>query len=854
MTGINTLGQALDEKSLPNAIRWLFESNGYSVKGPLQIHGSEIDLMAEQKGGYGGLKVYIEATVQHVDVTKYGKDLTKLTLVSREPGTRCLIVSSTGFTVGVRERAAEAGIDTYTYDELYRSFGRFDTYIDKVMTDVELTELCEVYIEPTFDDQHGKDPVLKYVKDWIAGDAPGRWMIVVGEYGTGKTALTRALQRQLMEAHIADPRKPIPFRIELRSFNKQFDARSLLHHFLDENDLGHLNIDYVEALIASGSIVLLLDGYDEMAQYLTLRERRACLEAMSHLGSGGSKGILTSRPNYFTEAEELNVYEALYRQLETRVTLTGVDAIVRNEESRVDSILEKFIFERAERSLRDLSPEQTEELLSKRLKDDPHGKEVVLGLLSQITRHLDSGDSIALSGKPVIISYLLDVVEELKSDQEGLHQGRELGEWQIFTLIVDKLMLRDWRRTPDLMPAQRLRVLQDLAVLLARRENRHIEESAFRDFVKEALRDELRRREAQGIMDPGEMLFQDIRSSTMLTRTSGLRTGWLFSHNSLREFLLVQRLTHNYLHGAPPVLGVTISDAMQSFVRSMDIPSIEKLAGALGEAWPNRRRSKMNSSQMFSLLWPAVRKTTGADDVRGALARIVGEGLDISDARLTRISFSCEGAASCLAGLNASGAELSDVDLQNVDLSRSSFAGSMLEAVNFAGADLRKADFSGSVLLGASFVDAKVKGAIFLGLDRESSAIVLNSEGEEEELIGDRLIGSLRFSGATTDEVGAYFAYSPHRDFVVLLKVCRFLMEEGWRQRIGIEQKGSAVKNIPLARKLVQHFLSCGYLEVRNGGNALVRATPEGRAAFSKFVDQQEADEHIISALERHMR
>ena len=59
-----------------------------------------------------------------------------------------------------------------------------------------------------------------------------------------------------------------------------------------------------------------VDGYDEMAQYMHLRERRVCLEALAGLSAQGARGIITSRPNYFSETEELQLFELLYRDIE----------------------------------------------------------------------------------------------------------------------------------------------------------------------------------------------------------------------------------------------------------------------------------------------------------------------------------------------------------------------------------------------------------------------------------------------------------------------------------------------------------------------------------------------------------
>jgi predicted NACHT family NTPase len=174
---------------------------------------------------------------------------------------------------------------------------------------------------------------------------------VTGEYGTGKTALTKILQYRWLQEYKRNPALPIVFRIELRDFARQFDANGLLHHFLDKNDLGHVSLDFVRSLLQSGRIILLLDGYDEMAQYLHTRERRACLEALAELSAGGARGVLTSRPNYFSEGEELQVFEILYRSLSTAsygATLATTQLLER--ERRIDELLGQFI-NRFERTL-----------------------------------------------------------------------------------------------------------------------------------------------------------------------------------------------------------------------------------------------------------------------------------------------------------------------------------------------------------------------------------------------------------------------------------------------------------------------------------------------------------------------
>src|SRR5262249_53423083 len=153
------------------------------------------------------------------------------------------------------------------------------------------------------------------------------------------------------------------------------------------------------------------------AQYLHTRERRVCLEALAELSSGGARGILTSRPNYFSEAEELQVFEILYSAI-SQYHLTNQDRDLVEHEKHVDNLIESHILNRYERILKDLSPEQTEALVNRRLANDPKGRDVVLKILRRTFRGMDTSTSISLSGKPVIIAYLLQVVDELKEKSE----------------------------------------------------------------------------------------------------------------------------------------------------------------------------------------------------------------------------------------------------------------------------------------------------------------------------------------------------------------------------------------------------------------------------------------------------
>ncbi|MFJ8829202.1 NACHT domain-containing protein [Micromonospora aurantiaca] len=839
------------EHSLPAAVQWLFEANGYLVEGPIHHFGAEVDLVATQLAGFASAKVYIEVTVQYVDTAKYGKDLTKLDMFRNQPGAQRLIVSSKGFTPDVRERAAASGITTMTYEELFRNFEKCEPYINSVLRNGDtasgLAALDDVYEEPVFDDEMGQSTATAYLTDWARSPDSHRWLVVVGEYGTGKTALTRVLQRRWTRDYANGEGTAIPFRIELKDFSKQFDARGLLHHFLDRNELAHLPIQFVESMIAQGRVVLLLDGYDEMAQYLNVRERRACLEALTDLAQGGARGILTSRPNYFTEAEELRVFEALYKRIDHRYSrsTSALDRSIAEHERRVDEALDEFVMKRLERQLKDLDRTQAVRLVERHLKDDRAGAAVVVSILDRVFRTETSREAVSLSGKPVIASYLLEVVEELKKDPQAAGaENSVLSEYQIFELIIDKLMLRDYRRTTEILPGERKRFLQQLAIELTSNEQKVLKEPEFRKVVAREFKTKIKQRTADGVEDVGQALFDDLRSSTTLTRARGRDGfGWNFSHSTLREFLLVEELLDALIQEKPIAKRIPLTETMRLFVRSMPADRLEELIVSLSATW-HSRATLPGLDQVFSLAWQGIRRQGTDKDVRAVLQRITGLGLDLSHGAFQGLALDSQEKPVDLRGLNGAGSEFVESDFTGSDLSGASFAGAGLDGCILREASVRGANFVGSYMLDCDLTGIDCAGSDFRQLDRDSTAVVVIGD-KSVYLEKARLTGYLRFWGAQTDEVDLYNVVSNDQNFEIAAKIARHLAADTWCQRRGLEQRGASAKNVSYAKSFVKHLISIGYVQEKRGRADLVGATGPGKTAFINFTNNQQIDEAL---------
>lgn len=850
--------------SLPEAVSKLLRLNHYRVEGPVHVHGSEIDLVATSLTDPFAAKLYIEVTVEYVDTAKLGKDLTKLVMISKiDPTARTLIVSSTGFTVNVRERAEVANVMTRTYDELFKMFEKFEPYVDQFLGDghvaKELQDLSERYQPPHFDDSHGRSPALEWLDGWLDKSSGSEsWLIVVGEYGTGKTALTRMIQQRWLEAYKSDPERPIPLRIELGNFTRQFDAQGLLHHFLDHNGLSHLSIDFLWSLIRSGRVVLLLDGYDEMAQYLNQRERRECLKTLAELTSDGARGLLTSRPNYFSENEEFALFDHLYRGLELRSGYLEQEAEnLRVREAQIDSFIERSLLDRYERSLQDLTPTQTQELVREILRDQPKVADTVLSILDRVFRSTEEGASLALSGKPVIISYLVEVATSLQEDStKEVEALGYMSEWEVYTLVLDKLALRDLEQVGLVSVPDRRRFLQELALWLTRTGSTYCGENEFRALVAETFAYTLRRNQSGQRASEAEQLFEDLRRSGSLSRDTARSRGWRFSHNSLREFLVAERLLDDLKMKRPLVTSVPISDAMRAFVASRKATDIAELRDALTDSWASRHADEQPGAY-FTLLFDALNKNQRptSEPSWHALKEIAGDQPAANSAQLSFVALSTEKNPAYLESANFSSAELSRVSFDFANLRNALFNQALLDGVTFRSADLADASFKEALLFEVSFSDTDLSGVNFLGVDESISLLVddPSGEGARQLLSGNQALGYLRHMGAHTADLDPILVWVNHPKFAIVEKIASKLLEDSQRQRRGLVQRGVAAIDTRFARRFVDFLERERFVRSPGGRSEIVEVTQTGRNALGPVATRTGLDKRLVAFLEAEL-
>lgn len=204
----------------------------------------------------------------------------------------------------------------------YQELIDFRPYIQFLVKSYEKSNLARVYVDlgavrHTYDEREevkGTDrikPLDDYVDAWLRKRGGVRNHIsIVGESGTGKSSFCYHYAAKQARRWLVNPeRERLPLLFLLRDYSEVFNIENLVTTVLSCQQGIH-NITY-EAFMrfnADGKLLLIFDGFDEMAQRTGTRTAVENFWELARVVVPGSKVLLTSRTHYFRthhEAEAL---------------------------------------------------------------------------------------------------------------------------------------------------------------------------------------------------------------------------------------------------------------------------------------------------------------------------------------------------------------------------------------------------------------------------------------------------------------------------------------------------------------------------------------------------------------------
>jgi WD40 repeat protein len=211
-----------------------------------------------------------------------------------------------------------------TFDELIDQDADFEPYLTWLEDEVIKRGIDRKYVSLACDKEE-IDPVTQhsiatskygeaegwiegYIKQWLSDDSKEH-VSILGEFGTGKTWFSfhyawdclRAY-KEAKEQGLERPR--LPLVIALRDYNKALKVESVLSDlFFNKHDI-RLNSSVFDCLNQMGKLVIIFDGFDEMADKVDRQKMINNFWELARVVCPGSKVILTSRTEHFPHDRE----------------------------------------------------------------------------------------------------------------------------------------------------------------------------------------------------------------------------------------------------------------------------------------------------------------------------------------------------------------------------------------------------------------------------------------------------------------------------------------------------------------------------------------------------------------------
>ncbi|MBW4633249.1 MAG: NACHT domain-containing protein [Iphinoe sp. HA4291-MV1] len=337
------------------------------------------------------------------------------------------------------EKEENRHLDCYTFDELIDQDADFSDYLDWLEAEVKRREIDQKYVplactKEEFDSVSKRRIGVSHYDErdgWIDGyldvwlDDPAKEHIsILGEFGTGKTWFAFhyawiALQRYRDAQKRGVERPRLPLIITLRDYAKALNVENVLAGFFFTQHNIRLNSEVFDQLNSMGKLLLIFDGFDEMAAKCDRQQMINNFWELAKVVVPGAKVILTCRTEHFPEAKEGRALLNAELQAST-ANLTG-------ETPQFEVLeLEKFNDEQIRRVL----SFQAESTTVEQVMDNPHlldlaRRPVMTELILEALPDIEAG-------KPVDMSrvYLYAVRRKME---------RDIKAERTFTSLADKL-------------------------------------------------------------------------------------------------------------------------------------------------------------------------------------------------------------------------------------------------------------------------------------------------------------------------------------------------------------------------------------------------------------------------------
>ncbi|MGW5428960.1 WD40 domain-containing protein [Streptomyces sp. NPDC004059] len=484
----------------------------------------------------------------------------------------------------------------------------------------------------------------------------GRFLLLLGDFGHGKTFALRELARRVP----AELPHLVPLLIELHALDRAYSFEGLVAAHLAAHGVDNIDLRAFRYMLQQGRIVLLFDGFDELVNQVTYDRAAERLQVLLDSAVDSAKIVVSSRTQHFRSQGQV-------------LTALG---------ERVGLLPHRRVL-----AVQEFSPRQIRAYLVNRYDGDERTADHRLRLLDAIP------DLLALCRNPRLLGFVADLDDDRLRAVAGA--GRALSPAGLYEEVLTAWLNFEVQRgsgSPGRAPGLSLDQLWDAVTALALRLWESGQDSLRLDELTDVAET------LTGLADARLSVPQTahaIGSGSLLVRSEdGV---FRFIHGSVVEWLVARECGRRLTAGDGSLLNRRqLSQLAVEFLCDLADHRIcqawaeRELSGSSADTSPDAARA--NAVKILSRL-----RVPAHTDLRGAA--LAGEDLshrDFSGVDLTRADLT----DARLVGANLSGAVLRSARL----------AGARLDGADLTGADLRGADLGRARLIGTDLTGARVDG------------------------------------------------------------------------------------------------------------------------------------------------
>ena len=526
------------------------------------------------------------------------------------------------------------------------------------------SNLSKLYVSPSCVDSegHSKGSVDRALEHWRRNYS-SKYLVLLGEYGSGKTAACLRLCHAMLRANVA----LIPLFLSIGDIaGPRIAGDTLLAMFRDQYRMPlSIKGDLVD-ILERYDVMLIIDGFDEMAGSLESAVIRDKLKDLALLLIPAKKVLITCRTTLFPTKQDLDY----------------VFPLQSDDTQFLDDFLSGSHFDTL--FLSDYAEPEIRQYLK---VVDPVGYQAVLDAI------MERYDLLDLAGRPLLLSMIARTINNLVKGP-----GNKITTATIYEKFTSWWLKHESAKS-SLTADRKLRILESLAVRLHKDNDTNIERGALIELLAVSASNTVAISGAAHL----DVIEHDFVNASFLTRTIDGHFG--FSHRSFLEFFASGLLLRCFdQQGTTEPLGsIVLSGGVLKFLVERIAASKQKLSiiDMLSE-WIEDTSDRISGPHLFANI--ATLLTWLGSRLDGQLMR----DRDLQQADLRDGSFR--------------GADLRRCCFDNCNLARADFAAADLRDASFRNAFFQDTSFHGADLRGANFWNLRIVGgpeslwcATFLG-------------------------------------------------------------------------------------------------------------------------------------------